>query len=567
MEPHEQRTIVDFSALHSVHDVARAIGCDVHLIERTANAPNQFEFYTEHRLPKKNPKVAGDVRLVYEPEHHLKSALRALARRLEDYFIENLSGYPGVYAFGFISGGSTKKNADVHAGASRLLRADIQSFFRSINASMVESALLRAKLQSNIASLLARFATLGGALGEGMPTSPLLANLCCIPLDDELGALARRRGCKYTRYADDMAFSSPAALPRRIEISTILSRFGFSLSARKFRISKRGQAHFVTGLSISDSSRSRIPKLLKRRIRQEMHYCSEYGLRQHAERRGYSSIQHAANSMDGLVSYIQAVEGELGRALRTQLSTIFAKARVAPGYGDRPTNETPDISIFIDEALWDSPTQRMAVCLVLSHSGDQLRQRAQEVFSRHLGDPFAAGRRRALVKKGLHYTDNSEDLRTDYVTELSFSPIKAYVAFVTCGNTTAERKAAYQRLLQVLLRDRLAKHYASKVNLYVEAGPYATQAELQRSLEQVKASLSKGPRAPLFPPYLTVCDKTELGLATADYVLGVTGRYIGVNRQELDTKRFERLREKIRLLRDLDTGRRYYWKKPFTGVE
>ena len=56
-----------------------------------------------------------------------------------------------------------------------------------------------------------------GVLPQGAPSSPILSNIICRGLDDQLQEVARRHGCRYTRYADDITIStSRPSLPTEV---------------------------------------------------------------------------------------------------------------------------------------------------------------------------------------------------------------------------------------------------------------------------------------------------------------------------------------------------------------
>jgi RNA-directed DNA polymerase len=80
-----------------------------------------------------------------------------------------------------------------------------------------------------------------------------------LPADVALAALAASHGAIYTRYSDDLSFSSDDALPELEDIAAILGAHDFELATAKTRRSVRGQAHYVTGLSISERDQSHAP--------------------------------------------------------------------------------------------------------------------------------------------------------------------------------------------------------------------------------------------------------------------------------------------------------------------
>ena len=182
---------------------------------------------------------------------------------------------------------------------------------------------------------MASFATIDDSLPLGLHASPLLANLVCAGVDDRLQSLATAHGCRYTRYADDLAFSGAKSVPTRIEVESELAAEGFTLSPRKFRLTKLGQAHFVTGLSVSDPKAPHIPKALKRRLRQELYFARKYGLRDHLGRVNYPSFQSGINKIDGMLRYVGGVERKLGKELRAQWLAVLTKEKAGPSYPPR----------------------------------------------------------------------------------------------------------------------------------------------------------------------------------------------------------------------------------------
>ena len=84
-------------------------------------------------------------------------------------------------------------------------------------------------LKDNIANILARFLTINDALPLGLPSSPLIANLICLDLDEALQGLADKHLARYTRYADDITISSNDILPQRKEVEDIFSQNDFCL--------------------------------------------------------------------------------------------------------------------------------------------------------------------------------------------------------------------------------------------------------------------------------------------------------------------------------------------------
>ena len=94
-------------------------------------------------------------------------------------------------------------------------------------------------------------------LPQGAPTSPILSNMVCERLDKRLMGLAIDMGLSYTRYADDITFSSnhdvyqaDGTFMKRLEL--ILNEEHFAINKSKTRLQKHGSRQEVTGLIVGE---------------------------------------------------------------------------------------------------------------------------------------------------------------------------------------------------------------------------------------------------------------------------------------------------------------------------
>jgi retron-type reverse transcriptase len=114
------------------------------------------------------------------------------------------------------------------------------------------------------------------ALPQGAPTSPFLANLVCIDLDQEFVTMAAGCGLRYTRYADDLTFSGdqvPSDFVRRVAQSLI--RHGFWIAREKTSRRSLHQRQYVTGVVINRELRP--PRERLRRMRAILHRIDVLG--------------------------------------------------------------------------------------------------------------------------------------------------------------------------------------------------------------------------------------------------------------------------------------------------
>jgi RNA-directed DNA polymerase len=220
-------------------------------------------------------KQSGGMRLIEAPKLRLKAMQRQILARI----LEQVPPHP--VAHGFVKGRSIKSFVAPHVGQRVVLRMDLHNFFPSFGAARIAGVFRTLGYPETVADLLGGICTnaaprdvwkQAGAgtdkaqiqqahlvyarphLPQGAPTSPALANICAYRLDCRLAGLAKLLGAGYTRYADDLAFSSnDAQFERRIEtfsthVAAILMEEGFTVHFRKTRVMRQGVRQYLAGL-------------------------------------------------------------------------------------------------------------------------------------------------------------------------------------------------------------------------------------------------------------------------------------------------------------------------------
>jgi retron-type reverse transcriptase len=241
-----------FIPLTSPADLATKLGHEPKVL--SAVAARAAASYREIRLPRKN----GTYRIIHSPDDPIKNIQRWILRNI-------LAGYaPHDASHGFVRGRSIVTNASQHVGHSVLIMMDIADFFPSITYRRVRKGFEKLGYPYSVAQMLANLCTRMGYLPQGAPTSPALSNLVCERLDSRLSGLARSRGFSYSRYADDMAFSSDdPRLPSLIPfLKQIIQEAGFRVNAEKTRIARKGARRVVTGIVVNEH-----PNLPRRQVR------------------------------------------------------------------------------------------------------------------------------------------------------------------------------------------------------------------------------------------------------------------------------------------------------------
>jgi hypothetical protein len=208
--------------------------------------------YKVFHLPKNED---GDLRLIEDPAPVLKKFQNSLNFYLQSvyYFEKSYAGY------GFVVNPVTDEdkrniltNARKHIGKSWLLQIDLRDFFHFVTEEKVREVFESPPLclKEDLCDLFTSNTTYMGRLPMGAPTSPVLSNFACRLMDENLHELAQAKLWTYTRYADDMSFSSkrPFTRDEMLAIREIISNQGFEVNESKTRLCGPNEEKIVTGI-------------------------------------------------------------------------------------------------------------------------------------------------------------------------------------------------------------------------------------------------------------------------------------------------------------------------------
>jgi RNA-directed DNA polymerase len=561
--------IIDYRNAETFDDVAEFLGLTSLMLRQATAASldpdSRPVLYIRHKIPKRRGR--GQVRTVWDVNSpQIRDAHRSFAWRFEDFARDVVSNFPHPCAYGYVRKRSIKDNAAQHLGANRLLRFDLRDFFSTITQQRLAGRFVQIGLNPEAARVLAHFTTIEGTLALGLNASPMLANLVCSVLDAKLNAIASTNGCRYTRYADDIAISGDQ-LPASGALVEIVEGEGFRLAKGKMRITKIGQAHFVTGLSVSDSRAPHVPRRFKQRLRQELYYSGRFGIRAHlAKISSDRSYQKGINRIDGSVRFIAAIEPQLGQRMRGHWNASLAAESATVSYSPVHDKAGLNAIFLIDETEFDLNGERfLAVACVTTEQIELVRAHVMTTLRSHLKDPFSPGRKKKLANKGLHFTDAPEQLRSRYILFLRFLPFRAYVAFGRLKSAD-EYSALYAKLLEVLLVRRFKSYDRGIVKITVEENPQISKAQLTELIASLYRQLEEGnERRPIVLPEVSVPMKhQEPALSLADALLWIFGRTFAARdgAGEVDYLRFESLRDKYRHIVNVDSAETFSRRHP-----
>ncbi len=308
------------------------------LIKNSDKFKSKGSGYTSFVIKKKS----GEDRTIHAPIKGLKEFQKALNLILQSVH------EPNTNATGFIPHTSIVKNANPHVGKHYVYNIDLKDFFPSIDGSRVWGRLLvapfdlgtsakRRSLANMIKTLccteleVSRYendewvSKKALVLPQGAPTSPVLTNAICDTLDRRLTGVARRFGLQYTRYADDITFSSnhnsfemkPGSNEQIFkkdstfdkELKKIVSSQNFFIKETKTRLQKRGYRQKVTGLVVND--KINVPSKYVKTLRQWIYFWEHYGYEKSYSLFLKSYLSDRGHVKNGKPNMIMVIEGKL----------------------------------------------------------------------------------------------------------------------------------------------------------------------------------------------------------------------------------------------------------------
>jgi RNA-directed DNA polymerase len=281
--------------------------------------------YTAFEIPKKS----GGARTINAPVKGLKYALKALN------FIFQCISEPHHKATGFVLNKSIVTNAKHHIGNHYVYNIDLKDFFHSFDRNRVKLGFMQApfSLKGNkepLAFLLACLCThpfeVDGeqkiVLPQGAPTSPTITNILCGPLDRRLNGMAKRFKVNYSRYADDITFSSQTNIFKKKDFQEELYRIiqddqKLVLNEKKTRLQQSGYRQEVTGLTVNE--KVNVSRWYLKELRMWFYFWEKHGLektilifkKDYLKGKGYvkKGEPNFINVIAGKLQYLKMVKG------------------------------------------------------------------------------------------------------------------------------------------------------------------------------------------------------------------------------------------------------------------
>lgn len=324
---------------------------------------NINKFYKTFVIPKKN----GSVRTICAPNKTLKHYQEIL----NTIFKSSFEPHKNVY--GFIENKSVLQNANNHLNKKYVYNVDLKDFFSSFNKKWIYTYFCKnfnlheSKEKKAIALAIATLVTHKNVklndqvLPQGAPTSPILTNMMCYKLDVRLTGLAKRFGLNYSRYADDITFSSNhnkfkneiiyvSGSTFDLELRRIITSYNLTVNENKVRLQVKGNRQLVTGVIVNE--KANVTKKYIKELRQNIFFLENYGYEKANSlfKKKYikdkDKIANIDSVLHGKLEYLKMIKG------KDDNTYIKLKNRYNHAIGSRKNLSTyPDLNSLIDNIL------------------------------------------------------------------------------------------------------------------------------------------------------------------------------------------------------------------------
>lgn len=328
---------------------------------------NQLTFYADpSKCPKRYEtfmvkKKSGGERQINSPIKGLKSILRVLNFVLQSCF------EPHKSANGFVLNKSIVTNAKQHLGKNYVYNIDLKDFFHSFDRKKVKGALMQEpfNLKSEkeplaflIASLCTHPLEIEGeikiVLPQGSPTSPTLTNLLCIRLDRRLKGLSKKVEASYSRYADDITFSSSKNVFKNESFQKELKRIIeedqlLVINPKKTRLQTPKHRQEVTGLTVN--IKPNVTNRYIKQIRMWIYYWEKYGYLRAQQLFTSDYRKDKGHIMKGQPNLVNVLSGKLDflKMVKGEYDSTYVKLNKR---FDKMNNSNNAITALID--LWEN---------------------------------------------------------------------------------------------------------------------------------------------------------------------------------------------------------------------
>lgn len=325
----KDETLAAFKTLKNGQELASLLGVNHASLNYWAYKAPEEKKYKSFVINKKD----GSFREIKSP----LSGLRYIQSKLK-IILDHVYDTKGKPAHGFIKSRSIATNAAMHANRKFVFNLDLQDFFPSINFGRVRGMFMKwpYELPTEVASVIAQLVVSQNKLPQGGITSPVISNMVCSSFDKSLAKFAKENHCLYSRYADDITFSTNrSSFPVEIAVIDPNGKWGvgdglikvieahpkgFKINSSKVRMHRKIERQEVTGLVVNE--KVNIKRKYVRQIRAMLHAWDKYGLeaaqvefnQKYSKKKGQDL--NFDNVIRGKLAYLKMIRGSTDDLLR-----------------------------------------------------------------------------------------------------------------------------------------------------------------------------------------------------------------------------------------------------------
>lgn len=296
-----------FDEITTRNELADFIGVKRKVLTHILYVEKDGTRYKSFTIPKRN----GGTRNIYAPNNELKYVQRKLAQALIEYMdiIKEEENIKSNISHAFEKNKSIITNAEIHRNKKLVLNLDLKDFFDSFHFGRVCGYFQKNKFflfNKEVATVIAQLVCYQGKLPQGAPTSPIITNLMCQILDYKILKLSKKYKVDYTRYADDLTFSTNKCSFINeqqqfvCDLESIIKHAGFRINHSKTRLQYNDSRQVVTGLVVN--KKINVNRNFYKETKSMAHQLYKTGTFQ------INGLEATLNQLEGRFSFINQIE-------------------------------------------------------------------------------------------------------------------------------------------------------------------------------------------------------------------------------------------------------------------
>lgn len=557
---------MNLNQINSLEIISKSFNTPIEFLNSIFNNEKNQTYISLFDIPKKNPKRIKKYREVIKINTPYNLFYKELLHIIEQQIKKDKDIFVSDIAHGFIKDRGVLTNAQQHLNKKYLFKIDIKDYFKSLPKQGIKYVFIKLGFSERGAEIFSNLCTYNDILYEGFNTSPILANLYCFDLDLDLKRLADEYRVDISRYSDDITFSSDTDnFPPIDVIKDIFEKYAFEINEEKTKNLKYGQPQYVTGLSISNDKYPRVPKRMKRKIRQELYYLNKYPENYFKIENGYPKLR----IIYGKIVYLLGIEKSLGKKYQSDFIKILEDndLYLESIFMDAPQKKNNiNTYHYIDES--ETPDKKTLILSLVSINGDFLKHTIFDKLT-SLKSELVSDLRNGLTdnqrNKLFHYCEDNIMVKEKYIPILRELNIETHIMFKS--ENESMKKEVFQNNYYVLfnsLMKNILRRYRNSTNIIVvEENSKITLRKLENIVRI---------RGNFFPnTVVSKSGKDDILLSIPDYILGIVRdcmkenfseklRKLNIGQKLKEDAKFHEISDNIRLIADL-TNSQFFTRK------